>query len=192
MTSIWSGIRRNQILSSMLITEKKLRRMVREMISSDRTSHSQGWIDPKGDYHHDPEGSEHGEWAAHKLVDFGMIDELLEKIEAEVNFRNTYATRRMKVPNTDDIDVIYQSIPLATSEVARDMLLELGWGAVSNAYELSVKYPNRSIIERWIDLGMEAGADPDGTFKIWSGSKLLVSGNMEEVEKFSRRLGRHG
>ena len=173
----------------MRITEGQLRRIIREEITSDATDHSQGWIDPEGTYHYDPRMPEHGEWAAHKLVDLGMRYQLLDALRAEVERLGRYLSPP-RMPRTENIEVVYREIPWIASDVAKDMLQELGWAAITNAYEISAPQPNRAIIDRWLDLGMEAGADPDGLFKIHGSSKLLASGNMEEIEKFSRRLRR--
>ena len=174
----------------MRITEGQLRRIIREEITSEVGSHSQGWIDPEGGYHYDPEMPDHGEWAAHKLVDLGMRNQLLDAIQSEVDRLGRYLSSPPRMPPTENIGVIYQAMSWIAGDVAKDMLLGLGWAAITNAYEISAPHPSRAIIDRWLDLGMEAEANPDGPFTIHGNNRVLVSGNMEEIEKFSRRLRR--
>jgi len=174
-------------ISVLRITEGHLRRIIREAISANRTRHSQGWIDPGGDYHYDPRVPDHGEWAFRKLLDLGESDAMLDGIRASIMRSIRSGDSEMQMPDTEDVREIHQSIPWLVEDVAKSMLLGMGWGAVSNAYTLAVRRPRRSVIETWISLGQDAGAEEKGPYTIYSGAGALVSGDVYEIEDFANR-----
>ena len=174
----------------MRITESQLRRIIREPISINPMSHSQGWIDPEGHYHYDPRLSDHGEWAMHKLLDLGMSEEMLDGIREEASRYIQRGDSELRMPDSDDVKEIHRSISWIVEDVAKDMLLRMGWGKVMNAYTIDVRLPSRTIIDRWLELGMDAGVDADDEFTVYSDDDILVSGDMEEIERFMKKLRR--
>lgn len=162
----------------MRITESQLRRIIREALSTVRYRHSQGWIDPNGDYHYDPDLSDHGEWAIRWLSENGMADRIIDGVRAVADLD----------AGVNSIAAIPDDLEYVVSDVATGILQGMGWGKVINAYTLAVKRPRRAVIERWLELGMEAGVEEREPFTVYMDDDILVKGDMYEVEDYARRL----
>lgn len=135
-----------------------------------------GWIDPEGDYHYDPDFPDHSEWAGMVAIPNipGAIEELAQRIEA---------------PPGEDLEwLVYSSGSRGEKEI-RNMLLERGWVKVSNAYTVEVWEPTRTILNSWLDLGMEADCDPEREFLVVGrGNKPLVRGDWHAIERYVKGL----
>jgi len=197
--------------------ESLVRSLVRGMLKessppsgfASSTTHSVGWIDPGGMYHYDPNKRDHGEWAAWEVSrDPEMMKELIERLEAMAvqgpdlskmsnqdilaNISDIMlASQKPKVtlPAGRSIeDLYYSSVQSEVRSIATKMLLERGWGKVSNAYSLECWKPTRKVVNAWIDLGMQAGSDPERYHNIFDNKKSLVEGDWQVIESFMKRL----
>ena len=164
--------------------------LLREVISSSRTSHSQGWIDPQGVHHLDPRMQDHGEWATDYLVKNGMERQIIEAIPAVSERMVARGSKPILVPDTQDFSVIYDKVGWVIDDISTKILMGMGWGKVMNAYTLGMSKPSRTVIDSWLNLGMEAGVNPDASFSIYSRDDVIASGTMEDIENYMRRLGR--
>jgi hypothetical protein len=181
----------------MRIMEGRLRAIVRarlldEAVTASHTSHSQGWIDPDGEYHYDRARPDHGEWALHVLPGLDLQDTFIDRLGSARGGR--YGLKLPQVPGYPDPESIYYSGEIdqsLVSRVASELLLGAGWGKVTNAFTLSVDLPSRRVLRSWLDLAIEAGADPDDPyFTIYSSSKQVLRGTAYEVQRLASRLDR--
>ena len=85
-------------------------------------------------------------------------------------------------------ELYYSDIQSEVRSVAMRTLLRNGWGKVSNAYSLELWKPNRTVIDAWLDLGMQAGSDPERYHNIFDDKKSLVEGDWQAIERFVKRL----
>lgn len=67
-------------------------------------------------------------------------------------------------------------------------LLSRGWAKVSNAYVIQILEPTRTVLEAWLNLGMESGSDPDDIHTIWGEEHPIMTGDWSKIERFMRRL----
>lgn len=181
----------------MRIAEGQLRRIIRkhlldEAVTASHISHSQGWIDPDGEYHYDRARPDHGEWALHVLPGLGLQDAFIDKLGSARGGK--YGLKLPQVPGYPDPESIYYSGKVdqtLVSRVAAELLLGAGWGKVTNAFTLSVDLPSRRVLRSWLDLAIEAGADPDDPYyTIYSNNKQALRGTAYEVERLVSRLDR--
>jgi hypothetical protein len=197
--------------------ESLLRSLVRSILSestiapnfASSVTHSAGWIDPSGRYHYDPQKRDHGEWAAWEVSrNPQMMDELIRQLEANAapgpdfskmsqdeifaNFTELMMSSRKKklnLPAGRSIeDLYYSEAQSEVRSIATKILLENGWAKVSNAYGIEVWKPTRAILETWMNLGMEAGSDPERYHNVYNSKSSIVEGDWNELEKFMRRL----
>ena len=196
--------------------ESLVRSLVRSILTeavapnfASSTTHSAGWIDPHGQYHYDPQKRDHGEWAAWEVSRSPqMMDELIRQLEAKASpgpdfskmsqdeiFANftelmmSAGKKKLNLPAGRSIEDLYFSD--AQSEVrsiATKILLENGWAKVSNAYGIEVWKPTRLILDTWMNLGMEAGSDPERYHNVYNSKSSIVEGDWNELENFMRRL----
>ena len=85
-------------------------------------------------------------------------------------------------------ELYYSSIQSEVRFSAQRALLMNGWGKVSNAYGLELWNPSRSVLETWMNLGMEAGSDPEMYHAVYGNKKTFVGGGWSEIESFMRTL----
>jgi hypothetical protein len=195
-----------------------VRGLVREILLSESVAppsfassvtHSAGWISPEGEYLYDPNRRDHGEWAAWEVSrNPKMMEELIKRLEAMVNSEPDFSKmsqeellanftelmmsankRKFELPAGRSIeDLYYSSAQSEVRSIATKILLENGWAKVSNAYGIEVWKPTRLILDTWMNLGMEAGSDPERYHNVFDSKKSIVEGDWAELEKFMRRL----
>ena len=93
------------------------------------------------------------------------------------------------IPAYKDMGELYYSdIQSEVRFSAMRALLMNGWGKVSNAYGLELWNPSRTVLETWMNLGMEAGSDPEMYHTVYGNKKTFVGGGWSEIENFMRRI----
>jgi len=173
------------------------------------TTHSVGWISPEGEYLYDPNKRDHGEWAAWEVSrNPDMMSDLIRRLEAMAgsgpdfskmsqeeimaNFTELMMAAnnpKVKLPTGRSIeDLYYSSAQSEVRSTATKILLEAGWGKVSNAYSMECWRPTRILVNAWLDLGMNAGSDPERYHNIFDSKKSLVEGDWQAIESFMKRL----
>jgi len=85
-------------------------------------------------------------------------------------------------------ELYYSDIQSEVRFSAQRALLMNGWGKVSNAYGLELWVPSRVVIETWMNLGMEAGSDPEMYHTIYGNKKTFAEGDWNQIERFMRSL----
>ena len=85
-------------------------------------------------------------------------------------------------------ELYYSDIQSEVRSVAMRTLLRNGWGKVSNAYSMELWKPTRTVVNAWLDLGMNAGSDPERYHNIFDNKKSLVEGDWQAIESFVKRL----
>ena len=85
-------------------------------------------------------------------------------------------------------ELYYSDIQSEVRSVAMRTLLRNGWGKVSNAYSLELWKPTRTVVNSWLDLGMQAGSDPERYHNIFDSKKSLVEGDWNVIESFMKGL----
>lgn len=175
------------------------------------TSHSKGWISPRGEYYYDPQRPDHCDWALEfakgdpeltpkleaairPIVDPpGLSDdeavEFLELKQRESDYRNNVvgekpwtwkamgriAELRLKLrgKQSDPYKDTYKVYMM--KDAAKDVLLDAGWGKVSNAYTLEIRPPAPFVIEKWMELAENApGHNPEATHRIFGKERTLL------------------
>jgi len=91
-------------------------------------------------------------------------------------------------PYRDMGELYYSDIQSEVRSAALRALLANGWGKVSNAYGIEVWKPSRSVIEKWLNLGMDAGSDPEMYHNIYDKNGSLAQGGWDQIERFMKRL----
>ena len=195
-----------------------VRGLVREILLSESVAppsfassvtHSAGWISPEGEYLYDPNRRDHGEWAAWEVSrNPQMMEELIKRLEemagpapdfSKMSQEELFANftelmmsankKKLEMPAGRSIeDLYYSSAQSEVRSIATKILLENGWAKVSNAYGIEVWKPTRLILDTWMNLGMEAGSDPERYHNVFDSKKSIVEGDWAELEKFMRRL----
>ena len=85
-------------------------------------------------------------------------------------------------------ELYYSDIQSEVRSSALRALLMNGWGKVSNAYGIELWKPSKSVLETWMNLGMEAGSDPEMYHNVYDKKGSIVEGDWTMLEKFMRRL----
>jgi hypothetical protein len=91
-------------------------------------------------------------------------------------------------PYNNMSELYYSDIQSEVRSSALRALLMNGWGKVSNAYGIELWKPSRSVIETWMNLGMESGSDPEMYHNIYNKQGSLAEGDWGQIERFMRRL----
>ena len=176
----------------MRITEAQLRRIIREALTPPNfrspTRHSSGWIDPAGEYHFDPKLPDHGEWALSRLLDLKMQDVLLDRTRAAVARSIRNGDTELQMPEGDDIIAIHAATPWIVEDAAIKILLSMGWAKVSNAYTIQAQHLTPQILETWMNLGMESGADPEMEHTVWTGDQPRRLAGWDGIERLMRKI----
>jgi hypothetical protein len=88
-------------------------------------------------------------------------------------------------------ELYYSDIQSEVRSAALRTLLSHNWGKVINAYGLEVSdNPLRIVIDKWMDLGAEAGSDPGNMHVIFSKDRRFVEGEWFDIDQFAKRFGR--
>lgn len=85
-------------------------------------------------------------------------------------------------------ELYYSDLQSEVRSAAQRALLTHGWGKVSNAYGIEVWKPSRSVLETWMNLGMDAGSDPEVYHNVYDKNGSLAEGGWDQIERFMRRL----
>jgi len=94
------------------------------------------------------------------------------------------------IPEFSNMGELYYNSDIQSEvrSVAMRTLLRNGWGKVSNAYSLEIWKPTRTVVNAWLDLGMNAGSDPERYHNIFDNNKPLAEGDWQAIESFMKRL----
>jgi len=91
-------------------------------------------------------------------------------------------------PYKDMSELYYSDIQSEVRSAALRALLMNGWGKVSNAYGIELWKPSKSVLETWMNLGMEAGSDPERYHNVYDKNGSIVEGDWMTIENFMRRM----
>jgi hypothetical protein len=172
-------------------------------------THSAGWISPQGDYYYEPQKRDHGEWAAWEISrNPQMMEELIRRLEdmagsgpdlskmSQEDILNNLADimvsagkSRVRLPAGRSIeDLYYSDAQSEVRSVAMKMLLEKGWGKISNAYSIEIWKPTRAVLDTWLFLGMDANSDPEKYHEVFGKDKSWVEGDSYAIQDFMEKL----